>query len=872
MPQAKKSRKESSVVTRRKRPTALDSANNAQRDRHALLNAGIFVLFAVVFISVGFFGLSPASPVLQEDQIARVRIVAEIPFTYESAIATEQRREAMRDRVPPVYRLDDTRLQEFRAYLESLSEALTSFADIPAQAEDRSLYALSPDEVARFLQDFELGNPYNLRERDLAVLWNQLPERQRSSAIAESLLILEQLYREGIYDPASRELGMDPARLRVYNVEDAEGRIRELNLVTIEEALRTLRINLAALDIPRESSMILFRILREGLGPNLRFDEDRTQQLVAQTLAEVQPVRLTVPEGQTIIEPNSRVTAAQIEQLEAYRREQVRESHDQFGPDRLFIERALMTIAVLLAAVLYLRLTGIKITANRRRIFLAGSALLLNLIINRLLLEMGSGPGAIQNPTFLSVLPYLLPIALAPILIATLIGAGPGIICAALLAFFNALMQGNSIVLLISVLFASLVGIFYARRIEMRTSLVRAGFISGLAMALAAILMGIRDSLDVVTILYQMLAAIGVGALTGVVIIGILPIWESLFKTTTSITLLELTDFNHPLLRRMQLEAPGSYHHSLMVANLAENAAAAIGANPLTCRACAFYHDIGKLVKPEYFSENQRDGYNPHLERNPSMSALVIKAHVKEGVVLAREYKLPGIIIDVIQEHHGTSLIQYFYYLALERKRQSEAQMETPEKLAPRIELDEVNEATYRYEGPCPSFVESAIIMLADSVEAAGRSLRKVTPQSIDELIEKIVTARVEDGQLDRCPLTFQQLAKIRESFSFTLLNMLHARVEYPKEATEAVKAKKKATRGRSSTSPFAELSRSLDPDADTLVPTGEGDSNPPMPPDSKGSSHPPMDAPKPTQKSGTPPPMKADSTPSTPSEHGQNR
>lgn len=812
MAQPKKTRKESTVATRRKRPTALGSMSSTSTNRTAWLNVGIFVLFAVLFILVAFFGLSPASPVLQEGQFSRVRIVAELPFSFESDNATERKRAALRDRVPPVYRLDNSHLEAFREYLVTLGDELTQFTGIPPDVEDRGAYALTPDEVARFLAEFDGGNPYSLRDRDLAVLWNQLPREPRSQALTEGLLILEQLYREGIYDPNSQRLGPGTSNLRVYNVEDEQGHIRELNLLSVEQALRNLRINLAALDVPRESSIILFRILRNGLVPNLRYDEELTQNLIQETLAEVDPVLVSVPEGQTIIEPGTRVTDAQLEQLEAYRRAQAHNTSLRFGPDKLFVERAMLTVVVLFATMIYLRLTGIQITPNRRRIFLAGTALLLNLLINRLLLEIGDSSGALQNPTLLSLLPFMVPVTLAPILIATLLGAGPGIICGGLIAFLNALMQGNSVAVLLAGTCAALVGIFYARRIEVRTSIVRAGLYGGMIMGAAAILMGLRDSLEFMTVFYQVLTALGVGALTGVVIIGILPIWEALFKTTTSITLLELTDFNHPLLRRMQLEAPGSYHHSLMVANLAENAAATVGANPLMCRSCAFFHDIGKLVKPEYFTENQRDGHNPHLERNPSMSALVIKSHVKEGVVLAKEYKLPRVMIDVIREHHGTSLIQYFYYKALERRRQAEAASgELPPRGAPRIELDQVNEATYRYEGPCPSFTESAIIMLADSIEAAGRSLRKVTPQAIDELIEQIVTARVEDGQLDRCPLTFQQLAKIRESFAFTLLNMLHARVEYPKEALEGEKKSKKKAAKRSGQSPFAELGKSLD-------------------------------------------------------------
>ena len=208
-----------------------------------------------------------------------------------------------------------------------------------------------------------------------------------------------------------------------------------------------------------------------------------------------------------------------------------------------------------------------------------------------------------------------------------------------------------------------------------------------------------------------------------------------------------------------------------MVANLSENAAAAIGASPLLCRVCCFFHDIGKLVKPEYFTENQQDGLNPHDEKNPSMSALVIKAHVKEGIELAREHKLPRVIHDVIQQHHGTTLIQYFYHQARERVKDN-LDNNSPD----------VDQSTYRYDGPRPAFKESAIIFFADGVEAASRTLPKVTQSNVEDLIDKIFRDRIEDGQLDDCPLTFQELNKIRESFVYTLLNMLHSRVEYPKE------------------------------------------------------------------------------------------
>jgi putative nucleotidyltransferase with HDIG domain len=285
-----------------------------------------------------------------------------------------------------------------------------------------------------------------------------------------------------------------------------------------------------------------------------------------------------------------------------------------------------------------------------------------------------------------------------------------------------------------------------------------------------------------------MAAGLLTGVFTGVAVVGLLPVLETLFQRTTDITLLELTDFNHPLLRAMQMETPGTYHHSLVVAQLAENAAAAIGANPLLSRVCALFHDIGKTTRPEFFTENQRTGINPHNEANPAVSARIIKGHVTEGVELARKYRLPKVVIDVIQQHHGTTLIRYFYLRAKESSAHAAkggaassiaAKSGSPEPLPPTA-APPIPESAYRYEGPKPQFKESALIALADTMEAASRSLKQVTRESLADLVDSIFRERIGDGQLDDAPLTFAELARIKESFISTMLNMLHSRVAYP--------------------------------------------------------------------------------------------
>jgi putative nucleotidyltransferase with HDIG domain len=274
--------------------------------------------------------------------------------------------------------------------------------------------------------------------------------------------------------------------------------------------------------------------------------------------------------------------------------------------------------------------------------------------------------------------------------------------------------------------------------------------------------------------------AIGNGIVTAMVVGGALPILEQLFQITTDISWLEASDLNHPLLRRMTIEAPGTYHHSLVVANLAESAAEAIGANATLCRVCSYFHDIGKLVKPDYFTENMNFERNPHDDLAPTMSALIIIAHVKEGVDLALKHGLNQQVIDVIQQHHGTSLVYYFYKRALEQLEDARAGgkiMKMREE-----DIPEVSEENFRYSGPKPQTRESAIISLADMVESASRSLEKPTPQKIEQLVTDLIDQRLADHQLDECDLTLRDLKRIGERFRFTLMNMLHTRIAYPKE------------------------------------------------------------------------------------------
>jgi len=330
------------------------------------------------------------------------------------------------------------------------------------------------------------------------------------------------------------------------------------------------------------------------------------------------------------------------------------------------------------------------------------------------------------------------------------------------------LVLGGSLGLMLTFFVGGLTGAYSIRGARTRSHLINAGLYIG-AMQVICILLFFPKMNFIVTkefLMHYLRPLMINGFIAAFVVMVSSKMFESIFGVLTNFSLLELADFNHPLLKRMVLEAPGTYHHSLIVSNLADAGADAIGANALLCRVGTYYHDIGKMLKPEYFTENQLIDGNKHDNIEPSMSRLVILNHVKEGVELAKKYKLNPMIIDFIVQHHGTSLIYFFYQRALEEADHEEA----------------VAEENFRYPGPKPQTRETAISMLADSVEGATRALDEPNPNKIGEVVRKIINNKFIDGQLDECNLTLKEIETISLTFTRVLTAMYHSRVKYPEK------------------------------------------------------------------------------------------
>jgi putative nucleotidyltransferase with HDIG domain len=445
----------------------------------------------------------------------------------------------------------------------------------------------------------------------------------------------------------------------------------------------------------------------------------------------------------------------------------------------------LIGLLIFVTAITQLWINHPETFQKNSRVALVFGTLLFHLTVTKLVMVIST-----QNqgglPKQFGVL--LIPFALAPLILSVLLGKNLGIYAAIFVSLWSSILfRGVDAFLLVMSLISGFISVFVTIQVRQRSRLLRAGLYVGLATWILALSFGIivvpwlqLETMDWSMFGKQSAAAILTGVFTAMVVSGALPMLEGFFRITTDMSWMEIADRNHPLLLKLSLEAPGTWHHSDIVADLAEAAANKIGANGTMCRACAYFHDIGKLVKPNYFSENIVDNDNPHNDLAPTMSALIIIAHVKEGVDMALKHGLNQRIIDVIQQHHGTSLVAYFYNRALQQQRDAR---EGGKIMNIREEdIPDVREESFRYSGPKPQFRESGIISLADAVESASRSLEKPTPQKIEQLVNDIVHKRIVEGQLDECDLTLRELKIIADTFRFTIQNMLHTRIKYPKD------------------------------------------------------------------------------------------
>ena len=513
-----------------------------------------------------------------------------------------------------------------------------------------------------------------------------------------------------------------------------------------------------ATEIQRQT---LLKLVQQQLRPSLVFNQEETELRSLDAREQIAPVLFQIKKGEMVVREGERVTADQILKLQAIRTSG-RDSHSLQTAAGLLI----CSLLLLYVGFYFARNNISKVHPDSRDLLFLATIFIAQFILIKLSIfiavGLGNSFGYIDSTTYL----YAIPFALGAMLVRIVLNSETAFMFAVCSAVLVGVLFGNSLLMTLYVLVGSLVGAHGVRHCQQRTALYRAGLWVGLANM--ALIIGIH-LLTGRNFELQLLWKLGFGFFGGlacaIFVNGIVPLVESFFKYTTDIKLLELANMNSPILRQLMIEAPGTYHHSILVGNLAEAAAESISANPLLTRVAAYYHDIGKIKKPLYFIENSGGQRNKHDKLAPSMSALILTSHVKDGVDLAREHKLGAKLVDIIQQHHGTTLIKFFYDRA---KTQADPGVQ------------QIDERDYRYHGPKPQTREAALILLADAVEAASRTLTDPTPARIQGMVKKLINNVFIDGQLDECDLTLKDLNLIAKSFNRIMAGSFHHRVDYP--------------------------------------------------------------------------------------------
>lgn len=721
-------------ATRGRTTTGTAGVSRLPRLRISLL---LTLYYAAVVLSVGWAGRPPG---LRPGAVAPYDIRARKSFSYPDQESTADRVVAARRAVPGCYLRKERWGEQVLAVTERLF-AVVEAAESEKDLEDR-LQALGVEVDAAPLLTLK-------RDRGTETLKHML-ERIRAAVnyLGKGLILSDRQYSE--------EINSGHEVVTEILLPSGQGSALRLSkeAVSLEDARRLLgeRFDEVLAEFPPTAVVVVRGRLVRDLFPNASFSIEHTEAARGKAADGVRPVSTQVAKGDLIVRKGEVVN-------DAIYRKMVEEERAILS-SRSLLSRlgrwlgmvGLVGVVFVPCALLVRMFEGAGQFLRRRFVSLAVGVLLV-ILASRVLAS------------------YLFVSSMSPVLLLGIAGGMVFSLGAAFTVVVGTVLlvtvaTGENVGFALAMTAGALAGVMWIGQVSRRSGVLTTGALAGCVVFAGLIGWDLAtDPEDLLSALKGAAYGLLNGLLSGAILAGLMPLVEQVFSATTRISLLELSDQEHPALRDLLMRAPGTYHHSLVLGNMAETCARVVGADALLTRVSSYYHDIGKMTKPEYFVENQPPGRSPHETLSPSMSALVIVSHVKDGVDLAKEYRLPTVIQDVIEQHHGTTLVEFFYRRALEEEEADKSR---------------VSQRLFRYPGPLPQTKEAAIVMLADSVEAASRSLEEPSPAHIENLVSGIVQRRLLDGQLDDSDLTFRDLKQIRETMVRALGSMYHSRPRYP--------------------------------------------------------------------------------------------
>lgn len=764
--------------TRSTRIVSLKTSSWAARLRGRLSHGDVSLRLAICLLFLTFlvFGIagwrSPFPHRLGDD--APNGILAQIDFDRVNLRKTDLAQLERETRVPLVFRHTPEGAEQLRDLPFDLRKHLFEIVSVSKftelSAETRAAFGW----VSGVTSTFEAPSP------EFEAAWRQLrdaigplktAERKIDELIGEFTQFTAPLRQTGVLDPAEvarQELRLE-AEISVVSKDD-ESRIQTFKVadLLLNEMLKStgnLGGQWKSFTGLKPQQAILERWLQNRVSPTLKFDPAATNQKVNEERLKTPPVRDVYKRGALLAAPGAVLDEETLEILKA--------QYDAAERQIPYFERVVRMLTVLSLLVVLGGMNGYHLIRNEPR--LATNVGRLTIYLAAVTLTTVLGRWLSFDPWRAEVVPILCVVMVLAIAYNQVLAALTGFSMTLVVTLANGRSVGEFVVLM-SAVAASVVPL---NQVSNRMKLVKVGFWAAVASFLVTWGVNIVESQQLGrlwmdrNLLTTSLQGAGWSFLTGFLVSGSLPFIEKMFGVVTDISLLELSDVSHPLLQELVQRAPGTYSHSNGVATIAETAADAIGANGLLCRVGAYYHDVGKMLKPQYFVENMVAGQvSRHESLNPAMSALVIIGHVKDGVELARQHNIPEPLIDFIEQHHGTTLVEYFFHAAT---KQAESKPD---------HRFEVQESTYRYPGPKPQSREAAVLMVADAVEGASRTLAEPTPKRIETLVHDIAMKRLLDGQFDECSLTLGELAIVEDSLTKSLIGIHHGRIKYPEQKT----------------------------------------------------------------------------------------
>ena len=709
-------------------------------------------LLIVVSLSIATF-LSPTlkdiPPTYKVGDFVMKDIRADRDLLVKDKKATEKKMEEAARKVLPVYDYAPSLLPGLEGIIDSVFTVMRR--DSAGEAQKGAIEEILGFDLTR--REYRALRVHRFNEKMIKRVEDLTMPLLKKGVVSNKALLLQE---EGIVVKDIRT-GEEVIRRNLHAIFDYQ---------EAKEAITKDLEDSQTQDIPSHLKGVMVKLVNNLISPNLTLNRQETNRRKELAHTLVKPVFFSIKKGEILVWKGEWVTEEDLLKLEAL--------HAGWSKGRaLVIMLGFIFLICFFVASFYLFSTKNirKVSPTNKDILFLILVLISSVGMARISTVIAEGLTGAFPGVPLSSYYYFFPVAAGAMLIRIVLNSEMALIYSIIVSLLTGFLVEGGVFLPIFYLIGSIVGAHTVARCDQRSQLIKGGLLVGLTNFLLISFQGmITARIFEMDILFGLLMGLVGGIVVGMVVVGLAPIVESIFGYTTDIKLLELANLDQPILKEMLMKAPGTYHHSVIVGNLVETGAKAIAVNPLLARVSAYYHDIGKIKKPQYFIENQMTGNNRHDKLVPSMSSLILVSHVKDGIELAKGSKLGNKIIDIIRQHHGTRLINYFYQKAKEQEKPG---------------VQEVDERDFRYLGPKPQTKEAGLVMLADAVEAASRTLDDPTPARIQGLVQKIINDIFIDGQLDECELTLKDLNEIAKSFNIILNAIHHHRIEYPDSQSE---------------------------------------------------------------------------------------